>query len=136
MINAWSQYSYPCEIIGTCGWKTPHWYMSVAMILLLLFFSLSSLLLFFSLSSLSATLSSASLFPVNPFEKCQACVPYHGVGLNSNQIVVCYSYTFCTTIVPVYTAWVSPLYIQRFEAGLMFTCSSGGVKRKSQFHEH
>lgn len=47
--------------------------------------------------------------------------PSHSMDINSNQILINYSYTFCTTIVQAYLADQTPLQIKGFVTDLLFT---------------
>lgn len=51
----------------------------------------------------------------------QVWVPALGQGFKSNQIVVGHSYNFCPIIAPVCHVGKSPLCIEQFIGGLVFT---------------
>jgi hypothetical protein len=60
---------------------------------------------------------------------CQVLVPSHGMGLESNQILIGCTHRLHVTIARAYLASRTPLSIQGFVAGLMFTfCIEGDVK--------
>ena len=94
---------------------TRSYFITIFLLLLLLLFQNIGSIWFYS-RSLSCLVS--GLWPP---KQCQVWVPSHGMHLKSNQILVGYSHSLCTSIVIAYPAGRTSLWINRFVAGLVFT---------------